>query len=104
MRHAPLAEPWADSGTSTGRLMLAVLGGLADVERDLIRTRIVVRRAAFSPASAAKGRCRWAQLVDLVMGPTAMEPVPAAVTELATFAGWFRLCGHSPQIMAADDE
>ena len=23
-----LAEPWADTGTSTGRLMLAVLGGL----------------------------------------------------------------------------
>jgi DNA invertase Pin-like site-specific DNA recombinase len=34
-----LAEPWADTGTSTGRLMLAVLGDLADVERDLIRTR-----------------------------------------------------------------
>jgi DNA invertase Pin-like site-specific DNA recombinase len=30
-----LAEPWADTGTSTGRLMIAVLGGLADVERDL---------------------------------------------------------------------
>jgi hypothetical protein len=29
----PLAEPWADTSTSTGRLMLAVLGGLADVER-----------------------------------------------------------------------
>ena len=29
-----LAEPWADTGTSTGRLMLAVLGGVADVERD----------------------------------------------------------------------
>jgi hypothetical protein len=28
-----LAEPWADTGTSTERLMLAVLGGLADVER-----------------------------------------------------------------------
>ena len=26
-----LAEPWADTGTSTGRLMIAVLGGLADV-------------------------------------------------------------------------
>jgi hypothetical protein len=25
-----LAEPWADTGTSTGRLMVAVLGGLAD--------------------------------------------------------------------------
>src|SRR5919107_1309549 len=29
-----LAEPWADTSTSTGRLMIAVLGGLADVERD----------------------------------------------------------------------
>ena len=27
-----LAEPWADSTSSTGRLMLAVLGGLADVD------------------------------------------------------------------------
>ena len=34
-----LAEPWADTATATGRLMIAVLGGLADVERDLIRTR-----------------------------------------------------------------
>lgn len=25
-----LAEPWADSTSSTGRLMVAVLGGLAD--------------------------------------------------------------------------
>src|ERR687893_20701 len=31
-----LAEPWADTGTSTGCLMIAVLGGLADVERDLL--------------------------------------------------------------------
>jgi DNA invertase Pin-like site-specific DNA recombinase len=41
----PLAEPWADIGTSTGRLMLAVLGGLADVERDLIRTRTAEGRS-----------------------------------------------------------
>ena len=34
-----LAEPWADTSTATGSLMIAVLGGLADVERDLIRTR-----------------------------------------------------------------
>src|SRR6202035_2495561 len=38
-RFRSLAEPWADTGTSTGRLTIAVLGGLADVERDLIRTR-----------------------------------------------------------------
>jgi DNA invertase Pin-like site-specific DNA recombinase len=34
-----LAEPWAELPPSTGRLMLAVLGGVAEVERDLIRTR-----------------------------------------------------------------
>src|ERR1700730_16448194 len=34
-----LAEPWADTATSTGRLMIAVLGGLADLGRDPIRTR-----------------------------------------------------------------
>src|SRR5690348_2296286 len=32
-----LAELWADTATSTGQLMIAVLGGLADVERDLIK-------------------------------------------------------------------
>jgi hypothetical protein len=51
-----LAEPWADTGTSTGRLMLAVLGGLAEVERDLIRTRTAEEprqgpRATNGPAS-----------------------------------------------------
>lgn len=40
-----LAEPWADTSTSTGRLMLAVLGGLADVERDLIKTRTAEGRS-----------------------------------------------------------
>jgi DNA invertase Pin-like site-specific DNA recombinase len=46
------AEPWADTATSTGRLMLAVLGGLADVERDLIRVRTAEGR------SRAKARGR----------------------------------------------
>ena len=53
-----LAEPWADTGTSTGRLMLAVLGGLADVERDLIRTR------------TAEGRSRARQGPRAADGPT----------------------------------
>ena len=39
-----LAEPWGDTGTSTGRLMIAVLGGLADVERGLIRSRTAESR------------------------------------------------------------
>jgi DNA invertase Pin-like site-specific DNA recombinase len=40
-----MPEPWADTGTSTGRLMIAVLGGLADVERDLIHTRTAEGRS-----------------------------------------------------------
>src|SRR5215510_14734228 len=51
-----LAEPWADTGTSTGRLMLAVLGGLADVERDLIRTRIAEGRSRAKAQGKAMGR------------------------------------------------
>jgi DNA invertase Pin-like site-specific DNA recombinase len=33
------AGPWVDTGASTGRLMIAIPGGLADVERDLIGSR-----------------------------------------------------------------
>jgi DNA invertase Pin-like site-specific DNA recombinase len=50
-----LAEPWADTGTSTGRLMLAVLGGLADVERDLIRTRTAEGRSRAKGSRKAHG-------------------------------------------------
>jgi DNA invertase Pin-like site-specific DNA recombinase len=53
-----LAEPWADTGTSTGRLMLAVLGGLADVERDLIRTRTAEGRSRAKAQGKAMGRPR----------------------------------------------
>jgi len=34
-----LGDAWADTTTSHGRLMLTVLGGLAEFERDLIRVR-----------------------------------------------------------------
>jgi DNA invertase Pin-like site-specific DNA recombinase len=51
-----LAEPWADTSTSTGRLMLAVLGGLADVERDLIRTRTSEGRARAVARGQRMGR------------------------------------------------
>src|ERR1700731_3294891 len=51
-----LAEPWADTGTRTGRLMLAVLGGLADVERDLIRTRTAEGRSRAKARGQHMGR------------------------------------------------
>jgi len=51
-----LAEPWADTGTSTGRLLIAVLGGLADVERDLIRTRTAEGRSRAQKRGQHMGR------------------------------------------------
>src|SRR5689334_18374143 len=51
-----LAEPWADTSTSTGRLMIAVLGGLADVERDLIRTRTAEGRIRAKARGQHMGR------------------------------------------------
>ena len=51
-----LAEPWADTSTSTGRLMIAVLGGLADVERDLIRTRTAEGRRRAKARGQRMGR------------------------------------------------
>src|SRR3954447_7029474 len=51
-----LAEPWADTSTSTGRLIIAVLGGLADVERDLIRTRTSEGRSRAKARGVHLGR------------------------------------------------
>src|ERR1700680_1730585 len=51
-----LAELCADTGTSTGRLMIAVLGGLADVERDLIRTRTAEGRSRAQKRGQHMGR------------------------------------------------
>ncbi|ARW11940.1 MULTISPECIES: recombinase family protein [Acetobacter] len=51
-----ISEPWTDTSTSTGRLMLAVLGGLADVERDLIRNRTSEGRARAIAQGKKMGR------------------------------------------------
>jgi DNA invertase Pin-like site-specific DNA recombinase len=40
-----LADTWADTTTAHGRLMLTVLGGLAEFERELIRARTGEGRA-----------------------------------------------------------
>ena len=40
-----LGDSWADTTTAHGRLMLTVLGGLAEFERDLIRARTSAGRA-----------------------------------------------------------
>src|ERR1700726_5294636 len=51
-----LAEPWADTATRTGRLMIDVLDGLASVERDLIRTRTAEGRTRAPARGEHMGR------------------------------------------------
>jgi DNA invertase Pin-like site-specific DNA recombinase len=69
-----LAEPWADTGTSTGRLMIAVLGGLADVERDLIRTRTAEGRSRAQKRGQLPARQRRGRSTSRSGLPNSIEP------------------------------
>jgi len=51
-----LGDTWADTTTAHGRLMLAVLGGLAEFERDLIRARTSEGRARAKARGVKMGR------------------------------------------------
>ena len=51
-----LADAWADTTTSHGRLMLTVLGGLAEFERDLIRSRTTEGRERAKANGVKMGR------------------------------------------------
>src|SRR3954470_21431963 len=51
-----LGDTWADTTTSHGRLMLTVLGGLAEFERELIRTRTGEGRARAVTRGQKMGR------------------------------------------------
>jgi DNA invertase Pin-like site-specific DNA recombinase len=96
-RFQSLAEPWADTGTSTGRLMLAVLGGLADVERDLIRTRTAEGRsratargqhmgrpASLTPQQQAEARQRRAEGATLRELARSYDVSAATISRLGT--------------------
>jgi DNA invertase Pin-like site-specific DNA recombinase len=51
-----LSDTWADTTTPHGRLMLTVLGGLAEFERELIRSRIGEGRARAKARGQSLGR------------------------------------------------
>src|ERR1700738_1893944 len=81
-----LAEPWADTGTSTGRLMIAVLGGLADVERDLIRTRTAEGRSRAQ--KRGQRMCRKPKLTEAQQDETRRRRAEGAtLAELARSYG-----------------
>ena len=70
-----LSDAWADTTTAHGRLMLTVLGGLAEFERKLIRTRTGEGRAR----AVARGQ-RYGPAPEA-------HPTPAARGDQATRAG-----------------
>jgi DNA invertase Pin-like site-specific DNA recombinase len=51
-----LGDQWADTTTPHGRLMLTVLGGLAEFERELIRARTTEGRKRATAAGIHMGR------------------------------------------------
>jgi DNA invertase Pin-like site-specific DNA recombinase len=51
-----LADAWADTTAAHGRLMVTVLGGLAEFERELIRTRTGEGRARAKERGQSLGR------------------------------------------------
>jgi DNA invertase Pin-like site-specific DNA recombinase len=53
-----LGDAWADTTTAHGRLMLSVLGGLAEFERELIRIRTGEGRARAKAAASASAAGR----------------------------------------------
>ena len=52
----PLGETWAHTTTQRGRLMVTVLGGLAEFERELIRPRTADGRARAMACDVELGR------------------------------------------------
>ncbi|MEI8397035.1 MAG: recombinase family protein [Rhodospirillaceae bacterium] len=53
-----LADAWADTTTPHGRLMLTVLGGLAEFERELIHSRTSVGRERAKGAASSSAPSR----------------------------------------------
>src|SRR5499427_256863 len=50
-----LADAWADTTTAHGRLMLTILGGLAEFERELIKARTSEGRKPRKPVECVSG-------------------------------------------------
>ena len=53
-----LSEPWADTTTHAGKLMMTIFGGIAEFERELIRERTDMGRTAARARGVRFGRPR----------------------------------------------
>ena len=57
-RFQSLSEPWADTTTHAGKMIMTVFAGIAEFERDLIRERTTAGRAAAKQRGVRFGRPR----------------------------------------------
>ena len=57
-RFQSLSEPWADTTTHAGKMIMTVFAGIAEFERDLIRERTKARRKAARSRGVRFGRPR----------------------------------------------
>jgi DNA invertase Pin-like site-specific DNA recombinase len=70
-----LKDTWADTTTPHGRLMLTVLGGLAEFERELIRVRTGEGRERTRTAGVRFGRPCDGVTIQLSNYPTSALPI-----------------------------
>lgn len=54
-RFRSLAQAWTDTSTAEGKMMLAVMGGMAEIEREMILTRTAEGRARVKAAGGKTG-------------------------------------------------
>jgi DNA invertase Pin-like site-specific DNA recombinase len=57
-RFQSLSEPWADTTTHAGKMIMTVFAGIAEFERDLIRERTTAGRVAAKKRGVRFGRPR----------------------------------------------
>jgi DNA invertase Pin-like site-specific DNA recombinase len=57
-RFQSLSEPWADTTTHAGKMIMTVFAGIAEFERDLIRERTTAGREAAKQRGVRFGRPR----------------------------------------------
>jgi DNA invertase Pin-like site-specific DNA recombinase len=57
-RFRSLSEPWADTTTNAGKMMMTVFAGIAEFERDLIQERTTAGRIAAQKRGVRFGRPR----------------------------------------------
>jgi DNA invertase Pin-like site-specific DNA recombinase len=95
-----LGDTWADTTTPHGRLMLTVLGGLAEFERELIiartgegRTRAKARGVKFGRPAALTPHQRWEAMQRLANGEAQADVARSFNVSQATIS---RLAAPSP--------